>query len=60
MTIREYANECGVEIVGKLTIKKVDRDEYGHYIVYTDEAMNEYYVSANGGHVIVTIDGDVY
>lgn len=69
MTAREYAAECGVELVGKL-IKNVEKHEkWNAYkgeieiistIYYTDEAGNEINGTRKGGWCLVTPDGTVY
>ena len=61
MTIREYARQRGVEVVGKLKrISAFDgRDPDGkRYRFYIDEAKNEYTINSNGV-CIVTADGGV-
>ena len=62
MTIREYAEKCGHEIVGKLTRHpELEEDQY-HVEdadrAYLDEANNEYYIGKKGV-CIITADGGV-
>lgn len=69
MTAREYAMECGIEIVGKLT-KKVDKTEKFNYykgemeivstVYYEDEAGTTISGSKKSGWCLVTADGAVY
>lgn len=68
MTARQYAKECGVEIVGKLTkkvnvSKKFDylKGEFAEerYVYYIDEAGTSI-TKGKGGWVISTADGEVY
>ena len=61
MTIREYAQRHGFDVVGKLKrIPAFDgRDPDGkRYRFYMDEANNEYTINSNGV-CIVTADGGV-
>lgn len=56
MSIREYANKMGHEIVGKLR-RKPDQSGAQYYL---DDAMNEYLVNKRSGVIcIVTFDGGV-
>lgn len=61
MTIREYAQSVGFEIVGKLS-RFPKGETYGidnrKQCAYIDEAGNEYY-SDKGGVCIVTADGKI-
>lgn len=62
MTIREYARQRGVEVVGRLKrLPAYDgRDQDGkRYRFYIDEANNEYTINSNGV-CIVTYDGAVF
>lgn len=61
MTIREYARQRHVEVVGRLKRLPAHdgRDPDGkRYRFYIDEAQNEYTINSNGV-CIVTADGDV-
>ena len=68
MTAREYAKECGIELVGKLT-KKVSTFEKFDYsngemvteksVYWIDEVGNEL-SKENGNWCLVTPDGTVY
>lgn len=69
MTAREYAKECGVELVGKLTkkVSKVEKFNYVKGIVevistvfYIDEAGTEITGSKKDGWCLTTADGDIY
>lgn len=61
MTIRKYAKECGVEIVGKL--HRYDTPTYAPWNpadrCYVDDAGNEFTICADGSILIVTADGAV-
>ena len=68
MTAREYAKECGIEIVGKLTKKVNENKEFdllkGEMIIkktvyWIDEVGNEL-SKENGKWCLVTPDGTVY
>ena len=60
MTIREYAKQYNVEVIGNLHRIPCDRrDPDGTpYQLYVDDAGNEYTVNRNG-ICIVTADGNV-
>lgn len=61
MTIREYARQQHVEVVGRLKRLPAHdgRDPDGkRYRFYIDEAKNEYTINSNGV-CIVTADGGV-
>lgn len=69
MTARQYAAECGVELVGKLTKKTSTSREWdwgkGEEVekkttYYIDEAGNNLIKGKNGGWCLVTADGTVY
>lgn len=68
MTAREYAKECGVELVGKLTKKVDEHEEFNYYkgefeikktVYWIDEVGNEL-SKENGIWCLTTADGDVY
>lgn len=66
MTIREYAKQCGHEVVGKLVrhpeLEKLNETDNkdGRYYFYIDEAGNEYWIDTKDKKVcIVTADGGV-
>lgn len=69
MTAREYAKECGIELVGKLT-KKVNTYEDFDYgkgemvikkdIYWADEVGNTLTKGKKGGWCLITVDDDVY
>ena len=65
MTAREYANEVGVEVVGKLKKMVVTHERYdvkkdefveAKIVFYIDEAGNEYH-KEKSGWMIITADG---
>lgn len=61
MTIRKYAKECGVEIVGKL--RRYDTPDHAPWEpadrCYVDDVGNEFTICADGSILIVTADGAV-
>ena len=62
MTVREYAESIGFEVVGKL--RRLPDGSYGregkkHSPLWVDEAGNEYWGDMNGGYCIITADGGV-
>lgn len=61
MTIRQYAKESGIEIVGKL--HRYDTPTYAPWNpadrCYVDDAGNEFTICADGSILIVTADGGV-
>lgn len=69
MTAREYAVECGIEIIGKLT-KKVHKTVKWDYlkgeevevktIYFEDENGTTINGSRTGGWCLTTSDGSVY
>lgn len=69
MTAREYAKECGIELVGKLT-RKIDIttewswskcEEVEKKTVYwVDEVGNTLTGNKGGGWCLATPDGEVY
>lgn len=59
MTIRKYAKECGVEIVGKLHRYDTPANWNPADRCYVDDAGNEFTICAEGGILIVTADGAV-
>lgn len=68
MTAREYAAECGIELVGKLTKKIVKREKFNAFkgemetistTYYIDEAGTEITGSKATGWAITTADGEV-
>lgn len=69
MTAREYAKECGIELIGKLTKKVFENNKFNYFkgemevekIVYwIDEAGNEISGSKKNGWCLITADGEVY
>lgn len=69
MTAREYAIECGVELVGKLTKKIYKKEKFNYFkgemevistIVYEDEAGTEISGNKKSGWCLTTADGCVY
>ena len=67
MTIKEYAKSVGVEVVGNLKKKVVEKQRYntatGNFepekeIYWIDEAGNEF-IKNKKGICIITADGDV-
>lgn len=69
MTAREYAKECGVELIGKLTKKVASYEKFNYFkgemetekIVYwMDEAGNELSGNKKDGWCLTTADGTVY
>ena len=68
MTAREYANKCGIKIVGKLRKTSVTREEWDYAkdrmiavksVFYIDEIGNEIHGDKIAGYTIITADGDV-
>lgn len=68
MTAREYAEECGIKLVGKLTKKVTKREKFNFIkgemeiistVYYTDEAGNEITGSKKDGWCLTTADGEV-
>ena len=68
MTAREYAKECGIELVGKLTKKVFTQEKFNYYkgemevekkVYYVDEAGNEL-DKEKGAWCLTTADGTVY
>ena len=66
MTAREYAKECGVEIIGNLARKVHVQTEWDwdkcedvekRTVYWEDEAGNEFYKDKNGGWCLVEADG---
>lgn len=55
MSIREYADQIGFEVVGKLKFIQIEPDGAR---LYYDDAQNEYYKSKTG-ICIITADGGV-
>lgn len=69
MTAREYAKECGIELVGKLTKKVIAHERFdllkGEMVTkkdtyWIDEAGNELEKGKNGNWCLTTADGTVY
>ena len=67
MTAREYARECGVELVGKLTRKTWEQKRWDwnkcdevidKHTYYIDEVGNEMH-RVNGGWCLIEADGGV-
>lgn len=68
MTARQYAAECGVELVGRLIKKTISHEKWNAYkgemetistIYYIDEAGTEITGSKADGWTITTADGTV-
>lgn len=60
MSIREYAESIGFEVVGNLKRLKDASDGHGKsYPLWIDEAGNEYWGSGSEGICIITADGGV-
>ena len=68
MTARQYAAECGIELVGKLTKKIIKTEKWNAYkgemeiisiLYYIDEVGTEITGSKAGGWAIITTDGAV-
>ena len=68
MSIREYANSIGFEVIGKLTRCSKLEKSYNYDLekyervskrVYMDEADNVYHVGFDNGICIITADGAV-
>ena len=68
MTAREYAKECGIELIGKLTKKVFETEKFNYLegkmitektIYWIDEIGNELN-KENGMWCLVTPDGTVY
>lgn len=68
MTGREYAKECGIELVGKLQKKVFTQEKFNYYkgemevkkiVYYVDEAGNELN-KEKGGWCLTTADGTAY
>ena len=68
MTAREYAAQCGVEIIGKLQRKSSAREVFDplkgkmvteRHTYYIDEAGTEINGSKEAGWAITTADGEV-
>ena len=68
MTARQYAAECGIELVGRLTKKISKNERWNAYkgemeiisnIYYIDEAGNEISGNKADGWEITTADGAV-
>ena len=69
MTAREYAKECGVELVGKLTKKVIENNKFNYFkgemeiekvVYWIDEAGNEISGNKKNGWCLTTADGEVY
>ena len=69
MTAREYAKECGIELVGKLTKKVFETEKFDYWkgemitektVYWIDEIGNEISGSKKAGWCLTTADGTVY
>ena len=68
MTARQYAADCGIDLIGKLTKKIAKSEKWNAYkgemeitstIYYIDEAGTEISGNKAGGWTITTADGAV-
>jgi len=68
MTAREYARDCGVELIGKLTKKVITNEKFDwakgemveeKIVFWIDEAGNEIHGNKKSGWCLITADGGV-
>ena len=69
MTAREFAAQCGVELVGRLQRRYISREEWSWKMskkqtvkvpYYIDDIGNEIYGNDKNGFCLITPEGNVY